>query len=210
MLLTDHQTVNAILAPLRDRAWSIPNEGTTKLGNTGRVGNYIEQQFGISQNCSRAADSTYAELKTMGISRRIAKTSIGNVTYEEYQRIREGKTASWVASDPYRKMERTLWVFWEYADDDPDCPLYRLRSWHYLDLNELDIRDKMILESDYQTSVKSIRRHSYERSTRTSGYYLEMGTKGDSYYVYPNWKFNKEFVEKILRGQLGLTLSDMI
>lgn len=208
MLLTDHQQVNQVLKPMLEE-FRIPNKGTTKLGNKGRVGNWIEQCFGIAQNSDRAADSPYAELKTMGVSDRIARASIGNVSWEEYQKIKEGRT-SWINSDPFRKMERTLWVFWDRVDRTEYNPSYKLRSWHYVDLNQLDDRHKLCLWSDWEKSQNVIKRSTYERSQCSSGLYLELGTKGDSSYVYPNWKFSTYFVRDVLMGRIGLTLSDSV
>jgi hypothetical protein len=209
MLLTDHVQVNAVLKPMLNE-FRIPNRTTTKLANKGRVGNWIEQCFGIDQNSDREADSAYAELKTMGISDRVARASIGNVTWDEFQTLKEG-SQSWTNSDPYRKMERTLWVFWERVDRNPYDPSYKLRSWHYVDLKMLPDQDYLTLFHDFEKCREAVRRSSNYYNSRTeSGLYLELGTKGDAQYVYPNWKFSTHYIRRIMQGDIGLTLSDSV
>jgi hypothetical protein len=206
MLLTDHDSVNQILEPLKQQSWCIPNQGTTKLANTGRVGNWIEQQFGIKQNCSTKPDSAYAELKTLGVTGKRPMASIGNVSWEEYQKIRDSSYNHWCTSEPMKKMQRTLWVFWLYEDQYSHSPRYRIQSWHYLDFNELDFNTKLILDNDYEACCREIQRRSYGRSRTVSGHYLALGTKGDSDYVYPNWKFTSRFVDLIRCNKLALQL----
>lgn len=209
MLLTDHTSVNQVLTPIKLKEFTIPNEGTTKLANTGRVGNWIEQQFGIKQNPSTLPDSSYAELKTLGVTRQVAPASIGNVTWEEYSAVRNGMNQYWCTSQPYKKMQRTLWVFWDLVDPDPCNPVYKIRSWHYVDLDSLPMWLTQSLDADYQKAAKTFKRRRYENAQTVKGRYLTLGTKGDSQYVYPNWKFTVRFVRCVLEGVIGTELSNL-
>jgi hypothetical protein len=200
-----HQLVEQKLSPLKT-PFTIPYDGTsqTKLSNTGRFGFYIERQFKIGPNNDRAADTEYAEFKSVNIKNTFTITpiSIGTIPEHEYNRLSSHfPHVSFLNSDPFKKMERTLYVFYR-KEGWSDNPTYKVESWVHIDMTTLDDLTKQILENDYWQCVQTMTKHSYRRlsyhtSQNPSTRYLQLSYKGDGYYNYPCWKFSSEFMKKM-------------
>jgi hypothetical protein len=199
-----HELVEQVLSPLKT-PFTIPYDGTsqTKRTNTGRFGFFIEREFKIGPNNDRSADTTYAEIKSVNIKSKFTITpiSIGTIPRSEYCDLVENfPKVSFIGSDPYKKMEKTLYVF--YRKTDYDDPEYNIESWVHVSMSSLDDETKLILENDYRLCVEAMVKHSYDKlshNTSQNPYtrYLKLSYKGDGYYNYPCWKFSSEFMKKM-------------
>ena len=204
MVQLTHKIVKEALTPLKEK-FHIPYDGTsqTRYGNTGRFGFYVERRLGISPNSLREADTEYAEVKSVNIKNKftINPVSIGTIPYHEYRYLKNNfPNVYFTSSDPYKKMLKTLYVF--YRKESQDEPEYKVEQWVHVDIDSLDRLTKQILENDFWFCVKAMSKYTYDTlSNRTdlnpSTQYLRLGYKGDGYYNYPCWKFSPEFLKKM-------------
>jgi hypothetical protein len=192
-----------ILDPLLGKPILIMEDGTsqTRLTNTGRFGFYVERLFGIQPNSSQAPDLDHVgEIKTVQIKgNRFGSCSIGTMSWDDWHEITQGTARSWDLSPPYRKMRKTLFVFYTKAGTQQQ-PTYLIDRYVMVDFDSVDQELKHELEQDYE----NIR----ERMIQSKGYgtcdfswlgnlYLSAGIKGDSCYVYPSFNFKPRLMKVI-------------
>lgn len=203
MTLT-HEIVEQVLSPLRATPFEIPLDGTsqTRLANTGRVGFFVERILGILPNNSRSADTEYAEIKTVKITGNSVKPiSIGTIPLTEYNRISNSVYPMFESSDPFKKMKKTLYIFYRVVESFGN-PKYIVDGWIHLDMNSISETDKQWLDIDYHKCVEAIKIQSYNKlcgssAKRPSTRYLQLSYKGDACYTYPCWKFSTEWVQNM-------------
>jgi hypothetical protein len=205
MTLT-HNIVEQVLTPLKN-PFIISFDGTsqTRSTNTGRFGFHIERQFNILPNSDRSADTEYAEIKSVNIKNTftVKPISIGTIPIREYNRLVSNfPHVSFFNSDPFKKMSKTLYVFYRKKGGHYDDAVYSVDSWVHFDMSNLDDSTKTILENDYWQCVQAMSNYSYDRlscssSQNPSTRYLQLSYNGDGYYNYPCWKFSTEFLKKM-------------
>lgn len=205
MTLT-HDIVEHVLTPLK-KPFIIQYDGTsqTKSTNTGRFGFYIERQFNILPNNDRSADTEYAEFKSVNIKNNftVKPISIGTIPIQEYNRLVSFfPNVSFINSDPFKKMSKTLYIFYRKKGGYYTDAEYHVDSWVHIDMANLDEMTLRILENDYWQCVQTMTKYSYNRlscstSQNPNTHYLQLGYKGDGYYNYPCWKFSTAFLKKM-------------
>ena len=178
----------------------------TMHDNTGRVGFFIERNFGILPNNDRSPDLGSWELKT---TRPGKKISIGTMPESEHRKIVTSDEYSFFDSEPYKKMKNTLFVVYDKLTDYPQ-PEYVMLGWAMCKLDLLSDYVKKELDSDYRFICKQIKRYSTTRDNLTahlrqcgtiSGDYLTLSYKGSGYcgYNYPAWSFKGSFIKQIIK-----------
>jgi hypothetical protein len=109
-------------------------------------------------------------------------------------------------SDPYQKMRKTIFVYYQKISNDP-TPQYKLHGWKAckLDNNHADI--KRILDEDYIRACEFIKNtDDYQSLTQAltkkglRGTYLSLTYKGDKTHVYPSWKFTTKFMRSLMKS----------
>ena len=194
-----------ILDPLIDKTIIINEDGTsqTRLNNTGRFGFYVERLFDISPNNSQSPDhDTIGEIKTVQIKgNSFSDCSIGTISQSDWHSIVNGSAGTWETSPPFKKMKKTLFVFYT-KDNQGRTPTYQIKRYVLIDFELAGESIKYELEQDFQ----AIR----NRMIDSNGYgccdfsymdnlYLKAGVKGDSYYVYPSFSFKSRLLKVIYR-----------
>lgn len=186
-----------ILIPYQ-QPFSLSLDGTsqTHVKNTGRFGYFVERLFDIKPNRDRGPDLHGVEIKTVQIrGRMIRPVSIGTIPRQEHAHLVQHDNTVFEHSDPYRKMRRTLWVFYQKHPGQlhQDHPAYAIQSWCLTDLDCLDPEIQQQLQSDYAQCVDFMRSHTYEQLCKLRGAprtrMLGLSFKGDAQYTYPSWKF---------------------
>jgi hypothetical protein len=192
-----------ILDPLIGETITIMEDGTSQMNlrNTGRFGFYVERLFGIRPNSNQAPDLAHVgEIKTVQIKgQRFGSCSIGTMSWDNWHEITEGPARSWTNSPPYRKMRRTLFVFYTKAGTKQQ-PTYRIDRYVMVNFDALDPDLISEIEQDYE-NIRG-------RMIQSKGYgvcdfawlgnlYLSAGTKGDSRYVYPSFNFKSQLMKEI-------------
>lgn len=178
----------------------------TMHDNTGRVGFFIERNFGILPNNDRNPDFGSWELKT---TRPGKKISIGTMPESEYNAIVRCENNLFFTSEPYRKMRNTLYVIYDKLCDYPQ-PEYVVLGWATCQLDSLTAYVKRELNSDYRFICNQIKRYSSSRNNLTahlrqygtiSGDYLTLSYKGSGHngYNYPAWGFKGSFINHICK-----------
>jgi len=184
----------------------IKEDGTsqTQLTNRGRVGFYVERLFNISPNNDRAPDIGRWELKTVCKGKKI---TIGTMPDAEVRQICQQAKHDFSKSDPYKKMENTLFVIYDKISDFPE-PSYVMHGWGTCQLNSMSQWVKDELQNNYQYICRVISAKSHDQDTLTkflqkhgsiSGKFLSLGYKGQGYsgYNYPAWSFTTKFVNQL-------------
>jgi hypothetical protein len=175
----------------------------TDLKNKGRVGFYIEKSLGILPNNSREPDFGEWELKTVNMKN--LAVSIGTIPRTEFNSIKNSSEHVFEMSDPYQKMRKTIFVYYQKISSDP-TPQYKLHGWKdcKLDSNHADI--KKTLDEDYTRACEFIKRtDDYQSLTQAltqkgvRGTYLSLTYKGDKTHVYPSWKFTTKFMRTLMK-----------
>jgi hypothetical protein len=197
--------IEEILSPLRT-PFIIKEDGTsqTKLTNTGRVGFYVERQFGIVANNSREPDLGLWEIKSAQLNKKI---TIGTMPNLEFDNIYKQSVHTWSNSEPYKKMKNTLLVIYEKLQSRPE-PKYIMHGWGACRLESMSNETKKILQEDYEFICNHIKQSSSSRDGLTrnimnhgsvSGDYLSLVYKGDGQngYNYPAWAFQASFTKKL-------------
>lgn len=182
----------------------IKEDGTSQTDycNNGRVGFYVEKQFGIRPNSSRSPDLGIWEIKTV---RPGTKVSIGTMPESEFYNIKNSTSHHFSSSEPYAKMKNTLFVFYDKLEDWPD-PVYIMRGWGACKLDDMSDTIKSVLDTDYRWICKQIAQRASRDSLTDylkkygtiSGSYLSLAYKGDRRYVYPAWSFTARFTNSIM------------
>jgi hypothetical protein len=197
--------IEKILSPLRT-PFVIKEDGTsqTKLTNTGRVGFYVERQFGIVANNSREPDLGKWEIKSAQLNKKI---TIGTMPNSEFDNIYKNSVHNWSDSEPYKKMKNTLLIIYEKLQSRPE-PKYIMQGWGACSLDLMNDNTKKILQEDYEFICNYIKQNSTSRDNLTtylmtygsiSGTYLSLAYKGDGQngYNYPAWSFQASFTKKL-------------
>ena len=195
--------VEQILGHLRE-PFIIKEDGTAQTNrlNNGRMGFYVEKQFGILPNSSRAPDLGNWEIKTV---RPGTKVSIGTMPDDEFYKIKNSSSNFFSLSEPYKKMKNTLFVFYDKLEDWPD-PVYIVRGWGACKLDDMSDTVKNVLDTDYKWICKQIAQRASRDSLTDylkkygtiSGTYLSLAYKGDRSYIYPAWSFTSRFTNSIM------------
>ena len=201
-----HKIVKQVLTPLRENSFEIAVDGTsqTRLANTGRVGFFIERLFGITPNRSRDPDTKYGEIKTVKVTGNSVKPiTIGTIPFGEYNRLSSNVYSVFENSDPFKKMKKTLYVFYRQIESVGN-PYYIIEGWAHLDMQSIPENYRNWLEIDYNHCVNAIKKQSYAKLSGPSGRrpstrYLQLSYKGDTCYTYPCWKFSTEWVQNMRR-----------
>lgn len=208
MQLTE-SIVKKILSPYVD-PFKIADNGSsqTNFYNHGRLGFFIESKFGVVPNSERGPDLGAGswEIKTVLIKKGSpGAISIGTVPEYEYRRIKHGPdNQQFVSSDPFKKMKKTLYVYYTKTEDLVD-PLYTVDRWKLVDLEDVGAKKAMILREDYKKCVWVMKNYSYAQLSSkkcpiTKTHYLSLSCKGDKDYTYPAWKFNSTWTKDIYHG----------
>jgi hypothetical protein len=182
----------------------IKEDGTsqTQRYNKGRVGFYFEKIFGITPNKDRRPDFGEWELKTVRLG---GKITIGTLPDFEVKRICCENIHSFKDSDPYTKMKNTFIIVYSKISSYPEDQ-YVMHGWGSCKLENLSPAVTAILQKDYETICKEIKRYSGDQENLTkflikygtiSGTYLSLGYKGagSGGYNYPAWSFTSKFVK---------------
>lgn len=199
-----HEIVEQVLSPLRASPFEIPFDGTsqTRLANTGRFGFFVERIFGISPNSSRDPDTDYGEIKTVRVTGNSVKPiSIGTIPIGEYDKLSLSSFPSFESSDPFKKMKKTLYVFYRVVESFGN-PKYIIEGWIHLDMSAILENDRQWLAVDYHHCVEAMKSQSYYKLSGSSGRrpstrYLQLSYKGDACYTYPCWKFSTEWMQNM-------------
>jgi hypothetical protein len=199
------KTIEQVLGHLRE-PFIIAEDGSsqTRLSNHGRVGFYVERQFGILPNRDRSPDFGDYELKTTQPDKKI---SIGTMPESEFARIKREATHIFAESNPYAKIKNTLLVVYTKLSSYPE-PCYYMNGWGLLNLEKMSDRDKLILQEDYNCICEIIKKYCNSRDEVTdflrsngsiSGKYLTLSYKGqgDWGYNYPAWGFQAKFMKLV-------------
>lgn len=204
-MLTE-QYIDKLLTPWTS-PFRIDYDGTSQTHpkNHGRVGFFAESRFNIRANCDRGPDLGHTEIKTIRRDFGNYKDmTIGNVTSKEYHSlIRSSQRPMFRDSDPYSKMQQTLFI--TYCVVEPGTnPLYSFLYWKNVNLSGLPHHIRMRLQSDYDYCIYAMKSYSYDAlSTRVqiprgATKYLTIAPKGDTQYMYPAWKFRANFLKDVL------------
>ena len=192
-----------ILDPLIDRKIIITEDGTsqTRLSNTGRFGFYVERLFKIRPNNSQSPDhDTIGEIKTIQIKgKNFGSCSIGTISQDNWDDIVSGRAASWRTSPPFRKMKKTLFVFYVKDMQGPE-PVYQIKKYVLIDFEHMGEYIDSNLEEDYQAIRNRMRRsrgYGGCNFAHLNNIYLCAGVKGDSYYAYPSFSFKPRLLKAI-------------
>jgi hypothetical protein len=200
------QYIDQVLTP-----WASPfrinYDGTSQTHpkNYGRVGFFAESRFNVAANCDRGPDLGHTEIKTIrqDESGNYKDITIGNITKDEYNRLTSLKRPLFTDSDPYSKMQQTLFI--PYCVVEPgDDPWYAFMSWKNVNLNNLPHNIRLKLQADYDQCIHAMKSYSYDalstkvRIPRGETKYLTIAPKGDTQYVYPAWKFKANFLKDVL------------
>jgi hypothetical protein len=199
-----HQLVEQSLMPLKGNTFQIDYDGSSQThpDNSGIFGFFIERLFKIHPNSCRAADTEYAEIKTVKIEGNSFKSvSIGTIPESEYRKIR-ANNLTFEQSDPFKKMQKTLYIFYRKTYNEEYNLEFTIDSWIHMDMNFIHEFDKNALERDFQECVYAMKEQSYEDLSDSGCYrpktkFLQLTYKGNSYYKYPSWKFSSAWMKKI-------------
>lgn len=173
----------------------------TSLANKGRVGLFVERLFGIDANKSRKPDFGEWELKTV---KPATAVSIGTMPLKEFTRIKNTKSFKFDESDPYAKMKKTIFVYYDRVSEYPQ-PFYVMHGWGVCQIDKLSNHIVETLNRDYTSACKLIQDcDNYDDLTyylrnygSGGGKYLSLTYKGDRHYIYPSWKFSASFMNAI-------------
>jgi hypothetical protein len=187
-------------------AFIITEDGTpqTDLRNKGRFGLYIEKSLGVLPNKSREPDFGEWELKTVNV--KTPAVSIGTIPRTEFNSIKNSSEHFFEMSNPYQKMRKTIFVYYQKISSDPS-PEYKLHGWKDFKLNDNHDDIKRILDEDYTRACEFIKQsHDYQSLTQAvtnkgvRGTYLSLTYKGDKTHVYPSWKFTTKFMRTLMKN----------
>lgn len=200
MVLTE-ELAKERLASLKE--WKrVPPNGSSRmrLSSTGRFGFHVEQLFGIRANNSRNPDFFGTEIKTI-LASESKSICIGTIPYDEYVKLKNADIDSlrFSDSDPYRKMSKTLFVFYEKSGDD----FYKVKKINLVNFDNINPVILAQLDQDYQCLNRSFKKYTYEALSRSyssmhpSTRFLKLAYKGSRQYVYPNWQFTSQFAKLV-------------
>lgn len=184
----------------------IAEDGTpqTDLRNKGRVGFYIEKLLGIPPNNSRSPDFGEWELKT--VNTKNLSVSIGTIPRTEFSNIKNSSTHVFDMSDPYQKMRKTIFVYYQKVSMAP-VPEYMLHGWKDFSLDNNHDEIKKVLDEDYARACEFIKQAADYQSLTSAltkkgvrGTYLSLTYKGDKVHVYPSWKFTTKFMRTLMKN----------
>jgi hypothetical protein len=190
--------VNKVLAEHMDRPFIIIPDGTsqTQFTNTGRVGFWVERQFGITPNNSQNPDAHWGEIKTVNCDK-FKTCSIGTISRLNWSAIEAGLQDTWLTSFAHKKMAITLFVFYsKKIIDNADwvnMPQYTLKRMGIFEFDKLAHH----LEDDWARIVHMIKRSSGYGNARYTGTYLKLTYKGDAQHVYPSISFSAKFMRDV-------------
>lgn len=214
--------INEILNPYR-KPFYIPVTGSplTYPGNTGRVGFFVESLFDIKPNNLRTPDTPFFELKTI---RNGGSVSICTMSEKELLRIHDTRDDNFFNSEPYQKMQKTLYVKYEKIPFRLENTYYRLLDWSLIDFDQIDIKIKKTIQGNYASICRDIlclcqmpedwknrsayvRGHAYrnlltlflEEFGTISYKHLALSYKGKhkGYHTYPSWSFKSSLITEI-------------
>lgn len=200
-------SINRTLAPY-DAPFTIPV--TCKryaLDVDGRVGNFFEDEFGVSNNNrGDTPDSTEGEFKTYNLSKS-HQLNIGKMSEIEYDLL--PYTYNFKNSVIFKKMVHTTLVTYKDVPTGGDIPVYEQARGTNCDLHRLDnfVFDEVSTEwhdlSDWSRShgsYKKLIEKLLDPNIKNipSTKHLTMTWSGSLTYPQPTWKFKASFTKKYL------------